>query len=90
MNKTSLMGLMGLMFIVSNTALAQDDSTKVSIKPYGFIRNYLTFDSRRTYTVTGGEYNLLPYDEQWNEDHSEDLNAVPQMQLQALGAPTAV
>ena len=78
------MGLMGLMFIVSNTALAQDDSTKVSIKPYGFIRNYLTFDSRRTYTVTGGEYNLLPYDEQWNEDHSEDLNAVPQMQLQAL------
>ena len=60
------------------------DSTKVSVKPYGFVRNYYTFDTRRTYTVTGGEFNLLPYDEAWNEDHSEDLNAVPTGQLQAL------
>ena len=66
-----------------NSLLAQD-STTVSVKPYGFIRNYLTFDSRKTYTVIGGEYNMIPYDEKWNADHSEDLNAVPSMQLQAL------
>ncbi len=63
------------------------DTLKVvpaTVKFYGFVRNYLTFDSRKTYTVIGGEYNMIPYDEKWNEDHSEDLNAVPLMQLQAL------
>ena len=60
------------------------DTNKVAVKVYGFVRNYLTFDSRKTYTVIGGEYNMMPYDEQWNEDHSEDLNAAPNMQLQAL------
>ena len=54
------------------------------MKLYGFVRNYLTFDSRKTYTVVGGEYNMIPFDEKWNEDHSEDLNAVSSMQLQAL------
>lgn len=66
-----------------NSVQAQD-TTKVSVKPYGFIRNYLTFDSRKTYTVIGGEYNMIPFDEQWNEDRTEDLNAVSSMQLQAL------
>ena len=60
------------------------NTNKVAVKVYGFVRNYLTFDSRKTYTVIGGEYNMMPYDEQWNEDHSEDLNAAPNMQLQAL------
>ena len=59
-------------------------AAQVSVKPYGFVRNYLNFDSRRTYTVVGGEYNMIPYDELWNGDHSDDLNAVPHMQLQAL------
>lgn len=72
------MGLMGTQM------LAQNDSTKFSVKLYGFVRNYLTFDSRKTYTVNGGEYNMIPFDEKWNEDHSEDLNAVASMQLQAL------
>lgn len=71
------------MLFASYVVMAQD-TNKISVKPYGFIRNYLTFDSRRTYTVVGGEYNMIPYDELWNEDHSEDLNAVPNMQLQAL------
>lgn len=70
-------------FSIFNSLMAQD-SNKVSIKPYGFIRNYFNYDSRKTYTVIGGEYNMIPYDEKWNEDHSEDLNAVPHAQLQAL------
>lgn len=64
----------------------QPDRTKlpVSIKLYGFVRNYFNVDSRKTYTVVGGEYNMIPYDSKWNEDHTEDLNDVPHAQLQAL------
>jgi hypothetical protein len=76
--------IMAAMLLVSLPFAYSQDSTKVTVKPYGFIRNYYTFDSRKTYTVVGGEYNMIPYDEAWNEDHSEDLNAVPQGQLQAL------
>ena len=68
----------------NNQALKHSDTQ--TIKLYGFVRNYFNFDSRKTYTVIGGEYNMIPYDEKWNEDRSEDLNAVPHAQLQALTA----
>ena len=70
-------------FSFFNTLAAQDTS-KVSIKVYGFVRNYLTFDSRKTYTVIGGEYNMIPYDID-NVD-GVDLNEVPHTQLQALSS----
>ena len=72
------------------SASAQDTTqtikhtNKQTIKLYGFVRNYFNFDSRKTYTVIGGEYNMIPYDEHWNENHTEDLNALPHAQLQAL------
>ena len=76
---------MAFLFPFSSFHLASaQDTSKVRIKPYGFVRNYLNYDSRKTYTVVGGEYNMLPYDELWNEDHTEDLNAVPHTNLQAL------
>lgn len=46
-------------------ASAQDTS-KVRIKPYGFVRNYLNVDSRRMLTVCGSEYLMIPYDEDRN------------------------
>lgn len=58
------------------------DAPKVSVKPYGFVRNYLTLDSRKTYTVVGGEYNMIPFD--IDTVDGVDLNNVPSMQLQAL------
>ena len=64
--------------------VAVSAAAQVTVKPYGFVRNYFNFDSRKTYTVVGGEYNMIPYDQKWNEDKSEDLNAVPHAQLQAL------
>ena len=76
--------LMAAMLSVSLPFVQAQDTNKVSVKLYGFVRNYLTFDSRKTYTVVGGEYNMIPFDEKWNEDHSEDQNAVSSMQLQAL------
>ena len=44
----------------------------VSVKPYGFVRNYFTYDSRNMYTVIGGEYDMLPYDR--NMKDGVDLN----------------
>lgn len=67
------------------------DNVRVAL--YGFVRNYLTIDSRKTYTVIGGEYNMIPYDEAWNMTEvaaqttgleRTDLNAVPLTQFQAL------
>ena len=48
------------------------------------MRNYLTFDSRKTYYSVGGEYNMIPYD--IDTADGADLNAVPSMQLQALSS----
>lgn len=66
---------------------------KLRAVPYGFVRNYFNYDSRNTYTVIGGEYNMIPYDEKWNvteqfaeENNVErvDLNAVPQAHFLAI------
>lgn len=56
----------------SSSLLAQNDekskakTDKVDVKLYGFIRNYLYYDSRNVATVCGGDYHLIPYDEDWN------------------------
>ncbi|MBQ2509076.1 MAG: hypothetical protein II532_04860 [Bacteroidales bacterium] len=78
---------------------AQEDSKakksdgKVKVTPYGFVRNYFVYDSRRTYTVLDGEYNMQPYDVNWNLSEAQaalegvervDLNAVPSASLLAL------
>lgn len=96
--KHVLLTLTVLLAALTATAHEADNDTakavrKVTVKPYGFVRNYLTFDSRKTYTVVGGEYNMQPYDEEWNITQAQadatgleraDLNAVPTTQLQAL------
>ena len=74
--------------------MAQERAT-VRVTPYGFVRNYLTLDSRKIYTVIGGEYAMLPYDEAWNMSAADaqatggertDLNAVAQTHLQAISS----
>ena len=71
----------------------QSIEKKLHVTPYGFIRNYFNYDSRNTYTVVGGEYNMIPYDEKWNmtEEQAEasgleraDLNATPKAQFLAI------
>lgn len=66
---------------------------KVKIMPYGFVRNYFTYDSRKTYTVIGGEYNMQPLDESWNLTEAQaaasgleryDMNAVPSTSFLAI------
>ena len=71
-----------LPFVKAQDTVAGKPSGKSFVKVYGFVRNYLTFDSRKTYTVVGGEYNMLPYDV--DKVDGADLNDVASMQMQAL------
>lgn len=66
---------------------------KASAQLYGFVRNYGCYDSRQTYYVCGGEYNMMPKDEDWNMSEAQaeatqldryDLNDVDQFHLLAL------
>jgi len=56
---------------------------KQHFKPYGFIRNYFTYDSRESWSGTGDMYNYQPKDENWNM--AEDA-LVPGVERQDLNA----
>ncbi len=47
---------------------------KQHFKPYGFIRNYFTYDSRESWSGTADLYNYQPKDQKLNE-YGDDLNA---------------
>lgn len=61
---------------------------KQHFKPYGFIRNYFTFDSRECIAGTGDMYFYMPKDESWNKTTDpalrEDLNAVSSFRFLSL------
>lgn len=66
---------------------------KQHFKPYGFIRNYFTYDSRESISGTGDMYNYQPKDESWNQTPEqaeashiarEDLNAVSTFRFLSL------
>ena len=50
------------------------DGTK--LKLYGFVRNYINYDTRECIALTGELFNILPKDVELNEQ-GEDINAVP-------------
>jgi hypothetical protein len=76
--------VMAAALVASLPFVFAQEAQKVSVKPYGFVRNYLTFDSRKTYYTVGGEYNMIPFD--IDTVDGVDLNDVPSMQLQALSS----
>jgi hypothetical protein len=45
---------------------------------YGFIRNYIHYDTRQCVAMTGELFNVMPMDVELNED-GKDLNDVPKM-----------
>ena len=62
-------------------------------KPYGFIRNYFSVDTRENVAGTGDLFNYLPKDNQWNQTEAEaaasgiqreDLNAQTTMRFLSL------
>ena len=90
MNSKKLFLSLLVMVCCSPVWAAPADSTKIAkkevvshlkqhFKPYGFIRNYFTFDSRECIAGTGDLYFYMPKDEDWNKTDNpelrEDLNA---------------
>lgn len=66
---------------------------KQHFKPYGFIRNYFTYDSRECIAGTGDLYFYMPKDNSWNQTETaaetsgvprEDLNAVSNFRFLSL------
>lgn len=57
--------------------------TTAVIKPYGFIRNYFTFDTRESKSGTSDLYYYLPLDESIQADGT-DINAHPTMKWTAI------
>ena len=54
-------------------------------KPYGFVRNYFTYDSRESVSGTGDMYNYMPKDENWNQTAAEAaVSGVPREDLNAV------
>ena len=50
------------------------NDTKLSV--YGFVRNYMSYDTRQCITLSGDIFNIMPMDENLNAE-GEDLNATP-------------
>ena len=63
---------------------AQKAEPKNNIKLYGFIRNYLIFDSRESVSGTGDLFYYLPKDVKMNEAGTQDLNAASSFRFLAL------
>ena len=57
-----------------NSVKATDDGVK--LKLYGFVRNYINYDTRECIALTGELFNILPKDVELNEN-GEDINATP-------------
>jgi len=93
--------LMSMAQSVAVDTCAAKLSAQKPIKLYGFIRNYFNYDSRQTVTVCGGEYLMIPSDEDWSNGNTPlpanlnlpegyeagfDRNAVPQAHFLALSS----
>ncbi len=60
---------------------------KQHFKPYGFIRNYFTYDSRECYAGTGDLYHFQPKDEAWNQTEAETaVSGVPREDMNAVSS----
>ena len=63
---------------------------KQHFKPYGFVRNYFTYDSRESWSGTGDLYNYQPKDENWNQTEAQAATSgVPREDLNAMGTFSA-
>lgn len=56
---------------------------KITIKPYGFIRNYACFDTRDSYTSNSEQFYYMPLDES-KDINGDDLNQKPNMMLLSI------
>ena len=60
---------------IALTGVAQEKKQKpISVKLYGFVRNYIDFDSRENFSSNSDQFNMIPKD--WDKQATgEDINA---------------
>lgn len=75
MKKNLLFALLLCFFFAS---YAQKESS-VQFKPYGFVCNYICYDTREAVSSVGEMFNIMPKDVDYNEDQSEDLNDIDKL-----------
>lgn len=73
-----------VIFLLFSFAVAAQDKPAIQFKPYGFVRNYISYDSRQCLNLMGETFNIMPLDVLPNEDGSEDLNAVDELSFVAF------
>lgn len=82
--KRTLIALSALLLLLPAPYAAAQHEVKAHFKPYGFIRNYAIFDSRKSQSLTEEIFYLYPMDVDYAEDGKTDKNAVPTFKYQAL------
>ena len=60
--------------------MAQEETKKIAVDIYGFVRNECYYDSRQSMAAAAGLFYLIPLDRNLNE-LNEDLNAVPSSKM---------
>lgn len=73
--------------VVSESELSDTPKNggKVTLKPYGFVRDYLYYDSRQTYSTNAGLFEQIPKDESYDPENSTyDLNSESEMNFLAI------
>lgn len=73
-----------VIFLLFSFSVAAQDKPAIQFKPYGFVRNYISYDSRQCLNLMGETFNIMPLDVLPNEDGSEDLNAVDELSFVAF------
>ena len=80
MKKTILIA--ASLLVLCSSALNAQDSSKPTLKPYGFFRSYAFFDSRSTKSLTEDMFFFIPLDEKIVGGN--DVNAVSSFNYQAI------
>lgn len=88
----ALVALLGVPAFAQDSAKEAKEAKKEAVKshlkqhfkPYGFIRNYFTFDSRESWSGTADLYNYQPKDVNWNQ--TEETAATSGVERQDLNA----
>lgn len=83
--KRSLIALAAVLLLVPAHSATAQNEVKAHFKPYGFVRNYALFDTRKSAALTEEIFYLYPLDVDYaNGEGTQDKNAVPSFKYQAL------
>jgi len=58
-------------------------NAKIVLKPYGFIRNYVCFDTRENYASGGDQFNQIPMDQKIDIASGTDINEIASLKMLA-------